>query len=101
MAEETVTPQSTNNPPQMDQQSQVPANDLADSRSDQEHLKDEVIYMDMPEITDIPGQTATNPLPVNPVGDTISSADEEGLVNDQSDDDDYFAEGESTANEMP
>ena len=69
--------------------------DLPDSPSDAARLKEEVTYIDLPDITDIPGQENIVPPPLGALSDTtISSADEEGIVNDNSEDDDYFAEGE-------
>lgn len=69
--------------------------DIQDSPSDQERLKDEVTYIDLPEVSDIPGQEHVTAPALGDLADTtVSSDDEEGLVNDDSDDDDYFAEGE-------
>lgn len=54
-------------------------NDLPDSKKDQEKLKADEGYIDLPDVKDIPGQEFVNAPPAGSLGDTtISSADEEG-----------------------
>jgi hypothetical protein len=54
-------------------------NDLPDSREDQEKLRTEETYIDLPDVKDIPGQEFVNAPPLGSLGDTtISSDDEEG-----------------------
>ncbi|MES1225778.1 MAG: hypothetical protein ABUT20_60430 [Bacteroidota bacterium] len=55
------------------------ADDLKDSKKDQQKLQPETITMDMPEVKDIPGQENIKPPQFREMQDvTISSADEEG-----------------------
>lgn len=62
----------------LEQNSSVP-NDLPDSPRDQEKLRNEETYIDLPDVKDIPGQEFINTAPVGSMADTtISSADEEG-----------------------
>ncbi len=59
--------------------------DLPDSEKDSEKLKPEITSMDLPEVSDIPGQENIKPAPLGELADTtISSADEEAdhLFND-------------------
>jgi hypothetical protein len=61
--------------------------DLTDSSSDRERLREEITYIDLPEVKDIPGQENITVAPLGELADvTISSDDEEGLINDDSDD---------------
>ncbi len=61
--------------------------DLTDSASDRERLQEEVSYIDLPDVSDIPGQENITVAPLGDLADvTISSDDEEGLINDDSDD---------------
>ncbi len=54
-------------------------NDLPDSDQDNEKLKAEETFIDLPEVKDIPGQEFVHPAPLGALGDTtISSDDEEG-----------------------
>ena len=88
--------------PQENNRPAVPRpDDLTDSASDQARLQDEVTYIDLPDIKDIPGQENITPAPLGALSDTtISSADEEGIVNEESDDNDYFAENEQADNDV-
>lgn len=53
--------------------------DLIDSDKDREELKTEISSIDMPDVSDIPGQEGLVPLPMGELADTtISSDDEEG-----------------------
>ena len=53
--------------------------DLPDSPKDQEKLKSEETFIDLPDVKDIPGQEFVNAPPIGMLGDTtISSDDEEG-----------------------
>ena len=53
--------------------------DLIDSDKDKEEMKTEISSIDMPDVTDIPGQEGFVPPPSEMLADTtISSADEEG-----------------------
>src|SRR5690606_25728560 len=53
--------------------------DLPDSPEDQEKLKPETVIMDLPELSDIPGQEHIHVPPLGELADTtISSDDEEG-----------------------
>lgn len=62
----------------LEQNSSVP-NDLPDSPRDQEKLRTEETYIDLPDVKDIPGQEFVNTPPAGSMADTtISSADEEG-----------------------
>jgi hypothetical protein len=61
-------------------------NDLTDSRSDRERLKEEVSYTDFPEVKDIPGQERiTNIGPLGEMADTTASSDDEEGVMDGKD----------------
>ncbi len=54
-------------------------NDLAESDADRKHLQPDTVYIDLPEIKDIPGQENIRLAPFGQLSDTtISSADEEG-----------------------
>jgi hypothetical protein len=70
-------------------------NDLPDSKEDEQKLQPEEIFIDLPDVKDIPGQEFVNAPPVGSLGDTtISSADEEGTnVFDRSDDEDLRRTG--------
>ncbi len=68
--------------------------DLPDSSSDAARLQGETVVMDMPEVSDIPGQENFVPAPLGELADTtISSDDEEGLIADDSDDLDVLNTG--------
>src|SRR4051812_14400809 len=63
--------------------------DLPDSPKDQEKLKSEETTLDLPDVSDIPGQEHIHVPPLGALGDTtISSGDEEGdgLFEDDVDD---------------
>jgi hypothetical protein len=61
-------------------------NDLTDSPSDQERLKEEVSYTDLPEVKDIPGQERiTNIGPLGEMADTTASSDDEEGIRDGKD----------------
>ena len=54
--------------------------DLTDSRKDQVEMDSETFTIDLPDVTDIPGQEFIHPLPLGEIADTtISSDDEEGI----------------------
>lgn len=54
-------------------------NDLPDSEKDQDRLKPEETYIDLPDVKDIPGQEFVHVPPAGELADTtISSDDEEG-----------------------
>jgi len=78
----------------LEQNSSVP-NDLPDSPRDQEKLRTEETYIDLPDVKDIPGQEFVNAAPAGSMADTtISSADEEGTnVFDQDDSQDLRIRG--------
>lgn len=77
-----------------ERQSSVP-NDLPDSKQDQEKLRGEETYINLPDVKDIPGQEFVNAPPAGMLGDTtISSDDEEGTnVFDRDDDQDLRGTG--------
>ncbi len=53
--------------------------DISESASDKAHLKPDIAYIDLPDVTDIPGQEHITVAPLGELRDvTISSADEEG-----------------------
>ena len=55
--------------------------DLTDSASDQERLKPEVTTIDLPDVSDIPGQENIHVPPLGELADvTISSDDEEDIL---------------------
>jgi hypothetical protein len=59
-------------------QSSIPG-DLPDSPEDQEKLKSQETFIDLPDVKDIPGQEFVNVPAIGEMADTtISSADEEG-----------------------
>jgi hypothetical protein len=61
-----------------EQRSSVP-NDLPDSPQDREKLKPEETFIDLPDVSDIPGQENVSAPGLGEMADTtISSADEEG-----------------------
>ena len=52
--------------------------DLKDSKRDEERLKPDEATIDMPDVSDIPGQEHIHVAPLGEIADiTISSADEE------------------------
>ena len=56
--------------------------DLTDSPSDQERLKPEMTTIDLPDVSDIPGQENIHVPPLGELADvTISSDDEEDILN--------------------
>ena len=60
--------------------------DIIDPLSDQERLQPETVIIDLPEVSDIPGQEHFVPAPLGILADTtISSDDEEGTIADDSD----------------
>lgn len=62
-----------------EQQSSVP-NDLPDSPQDAEKLKNEETFIELPDVSDIPGQENVTVPPMGELADTtISSDDEEGV----------------------
>jgi hypothetical protein len=73
-----------------EQRSSVP-NDLPDSSRDSEKLKPEETFIDLPDVSDIPGQENVSAPRLGEMADTtISSADEEGdeLFDDDNEDED-------------
>lgn len=73
-----------------EQHSSVP-NDLPDNQHDRERLQPEETFIDLPDVSDIPGQENVSAPPLGELADTtISSADEEGaaIFDDDDDDDD-------------
>ena len=55
--------------------------DLTDSPSDQERLKPEITTIDLPDVSDIPGQENIHVPPLGELADvTISSDDEEDIL---------------------
>lgn len=78
----------------LEQNSSIP-NDLPDSKKDQEKLRTEETFIDLPDVKDIPGQEFVNAPPLGSLGDTtIASADEEGLnVFDKDDSEDLRRTG--------
>lgn len=73
-------------------------NDLPDSKEDQQKLQPEEIFIDLPDVKDIPGQEFVNAPPVGSLGDTtISSADEEGVnVFDKDEEEDLRRTGDGS-----
>lgn len=60
--------------------------DIQDTESDQQRLQPETVIIDLPEVSDIPGQEHFVPAPLGILADTtISSDDEEGTIGDDSD----------------
>lgn len=54
--------------------------DLSDSPRDKERLQPEEATIDLPDVSDIPGQENITPMPLGELADTtISSDDEEGI----------------------
>lgn len=59
--------------------------DLTDSPSDIERLKPEATTIDLPDVSDIPGQEHVHVPPIGDLADTtISSDDEEDILNGDS-----------------
>jgi len=53
--------------------------DITDSKRDQDRLKPDEAILDLPDVSDIPGQEHVRPLPLGGLSDiTASSDDEEG-----------------------
>ena len=76
----------------------TPDDDLTDSPSDQERLQPEKTTIDLPDVSDIPGQEHVHVPPIGDLADvTISSDDEEDVLNGDSLDDADPAEDNSTA----
>ena len=62
--------------------------DLSDSPRDKERLQPEEVTIDLPDVSDIPGQENITPMPLGELADTtISSDDEEGkrIFDDEAD----------------
>jgi hypothetical protein len=75
-----------------EQRSSVP-NDLPDSSKDSEKLKPEETFIDLPDVSDIPGQENISAPRLGEMADTtISSADEEGddIFDDEDEDVQYI-----------
>jgi hypothetical protein len=76
--------------------------DLTDSPSDIERLKPERTTIDLPDVTDIPGQEHIHVPPLGELADTtISSDDEEDILNGDSLDDNSPAEDEHDTAGIP
>lgn len=73
--------------------------DLTDSPSDIERLKPEKTTIDLPDVSDIPGQEHVHVPPIGDLADTtIASDDEEDILNgDSLDMDDPAQDEDSTA----
>lgn len=70
--------------PEEKKQKQWQDADLPDSPSDEERLQGDTVILELPEVTDIPGQEHIHPAPLGPLADTtISSDDEEGPLTDK------------------
>lgn len=68
--------------------------DLPDSPQDREKLEGEEIFIDLPDVKDIPGQEFVSAPPLGALGDaTISSDDEEGRDVFDRDDSEEFVDG--------
>jgi hypothetical protein len=67
-------------------------NDLPDSEDDKKQLRSEEVFIDLPDVKDIPGQEFVNAPPLGELGDTtIASDDEEGVgVFDLDDSEDFI-----------
>lgn len=64
------------------QKNRLEDDDLTDSPSDQERLKPEITTIDLPDVDDIPGQENIHVPPLGELADvTISSDDEEDILN--------------------
>ena len=75
----------------------TPDDDLTDSPSDQERLQPEKTTIDLPDVSDIPGQEHVHVPPIGELADTtISSDDEEDVLNGDSLDNADPAEDDST-----
>lgn len=58
--------------------------DLTDSPSDEARLQGDTAVLELPDVSDIPGQENVHPAPLGPLADTtISSDDEEGPLTDK------------------
>jgi hypothetical protein len=89
--------------------------DLPDSPKDKREMEEQEVILDLPDVSDIPGQENIRPLPMGEMADqTISSSDEEGddLFDDDIDEDidndpdsnvskQEKEDLEETANDMP
>ena len=75
----------------------APEDDLTDSPSDRERLQPEKTTIDLPDVSDIPGQEHVHVPPLGDLADTtISSDDEEDILNGDSLDNADPAEDDST-----
>ena len=71
-------------------ESRAASQDLADNQHDLDRLKSETVTLDLPDVSDIPGQENITVPPLGELADTtISSDDEEGvgLFDDEEDED--------------
>lgn len=76
--------------------------DLTDSASDRERLKPEETTIDLPDVSDIPGQEHIHVPPIGELADTtISSDDEEDILNGDSLDMDDPAEDDNSTAGIP
>lgn len=74
------------------------AMDLSDNQHDLERMQPEEVTLDLPDVSDIPGQEHIHPPRMNSFADTtISSADEEGTSIFGKEDDDFNVSDEELA----
>jgi hypothetical protein len=72
--------------------------DLTDSSSDQERLKPEVTSINLPDVDDIPGQENIHVPPLGELADTtVSSDDEEDVLNGDTLEGDPYLDNNETA----
>jgi hypothetical protein len=77
------------------------SDDIQDPISDQARLQPETVIIDLPEVSDIPGQEHFVPAPLGMLADTtISSDDEEGTIADDSDPLDLLDHAEGADDEI-
>ncbi|MEO6916539.1 MAG: hypothetical protein ABI151_13670 [Chitinophagaceae bacterium] len=62
--------------------------DLQDSPDDVEKLKEEAVAVEIPDVTDIPGQEHVHPPSMSAIGDTTAASDDEEGINIFEDEDD-------------
>jgi len=84
-------PSGTNNDVNASRLNKVAGQDLQDSPQDEEKMKTETVVMDLPEVSDIPGQENVQVPNIQSMQDTtISSDDEEGAgIFDNNDEEDF------------
>jgi hypothetical protein len=70
--------------------------DLPDNPHDKERMKPETAIIDLPDVSDIPGQENVAPLPMGELADVTASSDDEegaGIFDDEQGDDDDLMMG--------